>query len=139
MDRFRVLVVDDSSVSVAAIKLAIIGDPMLHFVGAAGTAIEAVSRCQDLDPDVITLDLDIPGGGGLEALATIKTTIATPVVIVSTSTYEGSRVIAEVLKLGADDVFDKQRVLMDAGTFRLVLRAAAQDRVRPVASAEKRR
>ena len=98
---------------------------MLQFVGAAGTAIEAVSRCQELDPDIITLDLDIPGWRWTRSPFQYKKDDCYAVVIVSTLTYEGSHVIAEVLKSGADDVFDKQRVLMDAETFRLILRSGS--------------
>ena len=127
MDRFRVLVVEDSNVSVAAIKLAIGNDPMLHFVGAAGSAMEAVDQCQTLEPDVITLDLDIPGGVAFEALTRIKEAIAKPVVIVSASTYEGSPVIPEVLRLGADACFDKRHVLSQAKAFLAILRSAARD------------
>ena len=129
MDRFRVLVVEDSGVSVAAIKLAIGNDPMLRFVGAAATALEAVYQSRVLEPDVITLDLDIPGGGALQALTEIKAAIAKPVVIVSASTYEGSPVIPEVLRLGADACFDKRHVLSEVKAFLAILRSAAQDNV----------
>ena len=129
MDRYRVLVVEDSGVSVAAIKLAIGNDPMLRFVGAATTALEAVDQCRALEPDVITLDLDIPGGGALQAITKIKAATAKAVVIVSASTYEGSPVIPEVLRLGADACFDKRHVLSEAKAFLAILRSAAQDNV----------
>lgn len=129
MNLVRTLVVEDSGVSAAAIKLAISGDPTLRIVGIAGDVDQAVRLFWELQPDVITLDLDIPGGGGLAALSKVKAVAAVAIVVVSALTYEGSRVISEVLSLGADACFDKRRVLSEAEAFRMVLRSAARDGV----------
>lgn len=127
MDRLGVFVVEDSSVCAAAIRLAISRDPLAAVVGTAVNATEALERCLDLGPDVMTLDLNMPGGGGMEMLQYIKSHCRLPVVIVSASTYEGSPVTGEALALGADACFDKRHLLTHSAEFLAMLRLAAQD------------
>jgi chemotaxis response regulator CheB len=122
MGRLRVFVIDGSTVSAAAIRLALNHDPNFEYCGSAASAAEGVQRCQGLRPDVITLDLSMPEGGGLDMLAEIKAACPTPVVIVSAATYEGSPVIPEAFMRGADACFDKGRVLAEVETFLAVLR-----------------
>jgi chemotaxis response regulator CheB len=127
MDRLGVFVVEDSSVCAAAIRLAISRDPMAAVVGTAANAVEALERCMDLDPDVMTLDLNMPGGGGMEMLHYIKQRCQLPVVIVSASTYEGSPITGEALARGADACFDKRHLLTHSAEFLTMLHLAAQE------------
>lgn len=124
MDRRTVFIVEDSAVCVAAIRLVIDRDPGWRVVGAASNGNDAMGLCAGLDIDVLTLDLHMPGGGGFDMLDDIKARCPAPVVIVSTSTYEGSPVIAEALRRGADACFDKRKLLSDPAGFLAVLRAA---------------
>jgi chemotaxis response regulator CheB len=125
VESLRVFVVEDSTVAAAATRLAIDRDPDWAFVGTAASGTEAIRQCAELHPDVMTLDLNMPDGGGLELLEHIKAHCRVPVVVVSASTYEGSPVIAEALMRGADACFDKRRVLREADMFLRVLRSAA--------------
>jgi two-component system, chemotaxis family, protein-glutamate methylesterase/glutaminase len=127
MDRLGVFIVEDSSVCAAAIRLAISRDPQASVIGTATNAAEALELCQNLRPDVMTLDLNMPGGGGMEMLTYVKGHCQLPVVIVSASTYEGSPVTSEALALGADACFDKRHLLTHSAEFLTMLRLAARD------------
>jgi two-component system chemotaxis response regulator CheB len=106
------LIVEDSKTSLAAMKLALRQAPGWSFT-SAGDGETAMRLCAAIHPDVVLLDLGLPGGGGLELLEAIKSACDVPVVIVSASTYEGSPVTAEALMRGADACFDKARILAD--------------------------
>jgi chemotaxis response regulator CheB len=123
--QLKVLVVEDSAVSFAAIRLAMRLKPGWS-AEMARDADAAMHLCATQPPDVLTLDLTLPGGGGLELLSAIKSTFDLPVVVVSASTYEGSPVTAEALVRGADACFDKTRILTDARKFIDALSAAAR-------------
>ena len=136
MRRSRVFVVDDSTASVIAIRLAISRDNALEYVGSAQDAKEALDRCRNVEADVITLDLNMPNDDGLEMLVAIKAACHAPVVVVSASTYEGSPAVAEALIRGADACFDKRQVLSHVDAFLAVLRAAAQIPSSPLETAK---
>jgi chemotaxis response regulator CheB len=123
--RLKVLVVEDSAVSFAAIRLAMKLMPDWHVEQARDVA-NAIELGATTKPDVITLDLNLPGGGGLDLIGTIKAAFDLPVIIVSASTYEGSPVTAEALARGADACVDKARILSDAPKFLEALDAAVR-------------
>lgn len=126
MSPLGIFVVEDSRVCAAAIRAAITSDPGWSIIGYARDAYSAIDECSRLAPDVITLDLNMPGGGGLDMLSEIKAGCNAPVVIVSASTYEGSPVTAEALRLGADACFDKRNLLTDALSFLGTLRKVVE-------------
>ena len=69
----RVLIVDDHSLVRAGIALLIGGQDDMEPVGQAGTAAEAIRLASELSPDIILLDVTMPGGGGLESLPALAT------------------------------------------------------------------
>lgn len=67
----RVLIVDDSAFMRTAISRMIASDPNISIVGTAGSGIEALQKIPSLNPDVITLDVQMPGLDGLQTLSRI--------------------------------------------------------------------
>ena len=80
---WRVLVVDDSALSREALRHALELDPKLKVAGEAGTGEEAIELVRSLKPDLITMDLQMPGMGGLKAIEAIKAQHPTPIVVIS--------------------------------------------------------
>lgn len=103
----RVLVVDDSAMMRALISRKLNQEPDIEVIGAAGDAAEARQLIKQLDPDVVTLDIEMPGMDGLSFLEKIMALRPTPVIIVSSSTRAGTRSSARALQLGAVNVYAK--------------------------------
>ncbi|MBE9537392.1 MAG: chemotaxis response regulator protein-glutamate methylesterase [Proteobacteria bacterium] len=104
----NVLVVDDSAFMRKAMTKMLESDPTIHVVGLARDGEEGVKLVKDLKPDVVTLDIEMPRMGGLEALKEIMTHTPTPVIMVSSLTEEGAQVTLDALDLGAVDFMAKQ-------------------------------
>jgi two-component system, chemotaxis family, protein-glutamate methylesterase/glutaminase len=104
----NVLVTDDSAFMRTAITRMIESDPTLRVVGSAQSGQEALDKISKLKPDVVTLDVEMPGMNGLETLKQIMQRFPTPVIMVSSITQEGAEVTLEALDLGAFDYVSKQ-------------------------------
>src|SRR5215510_4775037 len=72
MAKTRVLISDDHGVLVAGLRLLINSQPDMEVVAEAGTAREAVREAKRSRPDVVTLDLSMPGGGGVAAIGRLR-------------------------------------------------------------------
>lgn len=108
MERTRVLVVEDSTTVRRRIVEVIEADPQLEVVGEAADGRTAVEQCQRLRPDVVTLDMILPGISGLDATEAIMAWCPTPILIVSSSTNRGELFQTyEALDAGAVDVLEK--------------------------------
>lgn len=118
----RVAVVDDSTFIRKAI-LRMLDDPsLIEVVGSAGSGEELLTHLDEWRPDVITLDLDMPGMGGLATLDRIMVRRPTPVIILSTHSGKGAPLTIEALHRGATDFIDKQQYsLVDFEALRAVL------------------
>ncbi|MEL7199259.1 MAG: chemotaxis-specific protein-glutamate methyltransferase CheB [Pseudomonadota bacterium] len=129
----RVLVVDDSALFRKLLQQKLEKEDDIRVVGAAGDAMEARSMIKALDPDVVTLDIEMPGMDGLSFLEKIMTLRPTPVIVVSGSAQEGAMATAKALQLGATHCYAKSGVGRtirddDGGELaRLVREAAALD------------
>jgi len=104
----RVLVADDSAFMRTALTRMIESDPDLRVSGTAQTGTEAIEKVNFLQPDVVTLDVEMPGMNGLDALKQIMKTCPRPVIMVSSLTREGAETTLEALALGAFDYVPKQ-------------------------------
>ena len=102
----RVLVVDDSAF-VRQRLARLLGAAGMEVVGTARDGNEAVARAQALAPDVVTMDVEMPGGGGLEAVRALLRVHPVPVVMVSARTTQGAAVTVEALAAGAVDFVPK--------------------------------
>jgi two-component system, chemotaxis family, protein-glutamate methylesterase/glutaminase len=104
----RVLVVDDSAFMRTALTRMIASEPNYKVVGTAGTGSDALSKIATLDPDVVTLDIDMPGMDGLEALRCIMNDSPRPVIMVSAATERHADATFNALGAGAFDYIPKQ-------------------------------
>jgi len=104
----RVLVADDSAFMRTALTRMIESDPALRVVGTAQTGLEALEKIATVQPDVITLDVEMPRLNGLETLKRIMQESPRPVIMVSSLTQEGAQTTLEALDYGAFDYLPKQ-------------------------------
>ena len=102
-----VLVVDDSPTMRGLITAALRRDPEIEVLGSACDPLEAREAIKRLNPDVITLDVEMPNMNGLEFLEKIMRLRPMPVVMVSTLTQAGAEVTLAALELGAVDAVGK--------------------------------
>jgi two-component system chemotaxis response regulator CheB len=102
-----VLIVDDSATMRGLIAAALKRDPDIEVLGFANDPIEAREQVKILNPDVITLDVEMPKMNGLEFLEKIMRLRPTPVVMVSTLTQAGAEVTIAALELGAVECIGK--------------------------------
>lgn len=104
----RVLVVDDSMLFCSLLTQEIERDSRFKVVGRCGNGREAVELVRRLDPDVVTLDVEMPVMGGLEALQTIVSLGTSSVVMLSALTESGAAVTLQALEIGAIDFIPKE-------------------------------
>jgi two-component system chemotaxis response regulator CheB len=110
LNPIRVLVVDDSAFVRQALSRMLGGEADIQVVGLAVDGQDGVEKAAALQPDVVTLDIQMPRMGGLEALKRIMAIRPIPVLLLSSLTKEGAGVTLHGLELGAMDFVDKSRV-----------------------------
>ncbi|MGO8794579.1 MAG: protein-glutamate methylesterase/protein-glutamine glutaminase [Candidatus Sulfotelmatobacter sp.] len=103
----RVLVADDSAFMRTALRRMLESDPDIRVIAMARDGRNAVELCEQHDPDVVTLDLEMPVLNGLQALQRIMQTHPRPVIMVSSLTTEGAETTLEAFSLGAFDCIPK--------------------------------
>jgi two-component system, chemotaxis family, protein-glutamate methylesterase/glutaminase len=114
----RVLIVDDSATIRGLLRATIATDSRLAVVGEARDPYEARELIKALDPDVITLDVEMPRMNGLDFLEKLMRLRPTPVVVVSTRTRDKSAEAVRALALGAVDCVDVSRLQVEVGVRR---------------------
>jgi Chemotaxis response regulator containing a CheY-like receiver domain and a methylesterase domain len=132
-DTPRVVVVDDSPFMRGLIG-DLLTDAGVTVVGEAGDGEEALSVVAETRPDVVTMDVEMPGMGGLEALERLMAETPTPVLMLSAHTDEGATVTFEALERGAVDFFAKPGGEVSTGVSREADRLV--EAVRSVADAD---
>jgi two-component system chemotaxis response regulator CheB len=108
MKKIRVLIVDDAVVVRRMVSEALVGDPALEVVGTAANGRIALAKIPQVNPEVVTLDVEMPEMNGLETLAAIRKQYpALPVIMFSTLTQRGAATTIDALSLGANDYVTK--------------------------------
>ncbi len=130
--KIRVLVVDDSAFMRKVISDILNSDPEIEVIGTAKDGVEAVELVQKLQPDVITMDVEMPRMNGLEAVKKIMEIRPTPIVMVSALTKEGSKITFEALEAGAVDFIPKP-----SGSISLDIRKIGEEIIKKVKQAAK--
>src|SRR5919107_615441 len=134
-DPVRVLVLDDSALMRKLIPQILDRDPSIQVVGTAMDGTFGLRKIEELKPDVITLDLEMPRMDGLETLKEIMRRQRMPVIVVSAHTTVGATMTLKALSLGAFDFVAKPKdaasAHMDAIAQELInkIKAAAQTKL----------
>ena len=123
--KITVLVVDDSSFMRRALQRRIEGDPRFVVVGTAADGDEGIEKTLALRPDVVTLDVQMPGRDGISTLKEIVAKSQSRVVMLSAVTADGAQITLDALELGAVDFIPKsqaaeqihEKLLAAAGAF----------------------
>lgn len=110
VDIARVLVCDDSPSYALALKVFLEQDRDLRVVGMCASGEEALAAMPRLRPDLVTMDLELPGVDGLEAVEMIATAHGVPVLVLSAHAARGSQRAAAALGAGALDAFPKHEI-----------------------------
>ena len=137
----RVLIVDDSAVVRQTLSDIFSSDPEIEVIGTAGNPFIAADRIAEQAPDVITLDIEMPGMDGLTFLQKIMTQHPIPVIICSSLAEEGGQSTLRALEYGAVDIIAKPRLgskrFLEESSVMLcdAVKAAAQARPRPYSAA----
>src|SRR5436309_2761346 len=105
--RIRVLITDDSAFMRKVLQSILTADPNMEVVGEARDGREAVSLAEQLRPDVITMDINMPHVDGLQATEMIMSSNPRPIVIVSSESRDGADITLKALELGAIDFVAK--------------------------------
>lgn len=136
LPKYRVLIVDDSAFFRSAIEMILSSDPRLEVIGCAKDAFEAKKMVDNLQPDVITLDVEMPKMDGLEFLRRLMAHSPIPVVMCSTIVTKGSDLLMQALETGAVGVIEKG--LVGSGRHAADLQMQICDTVRGAAMAKLR-
>jgi two-component system, chemotaxis family, protein-glutamate methylesterase/glutaminase len=124
MPALRILVVDDSVVIRQMTSQILVEDPELAIAGVAGDGKIALAKIDQVSPDLVTLDVEMPVMNGLETLAEIrKRQPKLPVIMFSTLTERGAGATIEALSLGASDYVTKPSNTMNQEEARQRIRA----------------
>ncbi|NMP31380.1 chemotaxis response regulator protein-glutamate methylesterase [Thalassotalea sp. M1531] len=107
MSKIKVLIIDDSSVIRSIVREIIESDPLLEVVGEAQDPFVARDQIKKLNPDVLTLDVEMPKMDGITFLSNLMRLRPMPVVMLSTLTTKGADITLEALELGAVDFIAK--------------------------------
>ncbi|HLN26722.1 MAG TPA: chemotaxis response regulator protein-glutamate methylesterase [Gemmataceae bacterium] len=108
MGKIRVLVVDDAVVVRRMVTDVLAADPALEVAGTAANGRIALAKIPQVNPDIVTLDVEMPEMNGLETLAAIRKLYPLlPVIMFSTLTERGAATTIDALSLGANDYVTK--------------------------------
>ncbi|MDP1757902.1 MAG: response regulator, partial [Pseudohongiella sp.] len=104
----QVLVVDDSTFMRKSLSAMMTSDPRIAVAGLARNGEEAIQQVKTLKPDVVTMDVEMPGMNGIEAVRRIMAECPVPIIMVSSLTTEGANDTLKALEYGAVDFISKQ-------------------------------
>ena len=132
----RVLVVDDSALMRKLIPQMLAGEQSIDVVGTAMDGSFCLRKIEELKPNVVTLDLEMPGMNGIDTLKEIMRRQPVPVIVFSSHSTEGASVTMKALGLGAFDFVTKPRdtsahMVETARELIAKIKAASESRIKP--------
>jgi len=110
-DKIKVLVVDDSIIARKYLSRILEESGKIEVIDTAKNGLEAIDKIKKLNPDVVTMDVEMPRLNGIEALKIIMKENPVPVIMVSSLTTDGAKETLESLRIGAVDYISKNDVL----------------------------
>ena len=131
--KIRVIVVDDSALVRSLLAEIINRQPDMECIGSANDPLIAREMIRETNPDVITLDVEMPRMDGIDFLGRLMRLRPMPVVMISTLTERGAEVTMRALELGAVDFVAKPRVGLSSGLTELAAQIVEKIRVAAVA------
>jgi two-component system chemotaxis response regulator CheB len=135
--RIKVLIVDDSALIRGVMKEIVNSQPDMEVVGVAPDPLAARDLIKQTNPDVLTLDVEMPKMDGLDFLERLMRLRPMPVVMVSSLTERGSEITMRALELGAVDFVTKPKISIQSGMLDYTdliaekIRIAARARIKP--------
>ncbi len=137
-EKIKVLIVDDSAVVRQTLSELLASDPEIEVVGTAADPFIAVDKIAQIEPDVITLDVEMPRMDGVTFLEKIMSQHPIPVVICSSLTAEGSETALKALEAGAAEIITKPKLgtkhFLEESRIRIcdAVKAASKTRVKKI-------
>ncbi|MFT8323346.1 MAG: response regulator, partial [Bacillus sp. (in: firmicutes)] len=132
MEKIKVLIVDDSAFMRKLIADFLSEDSRITVVGTARNGEDGIRKIKELQPDVVTLDVEMPVLDGLRALKRIMVENPVPVIMLSSTTKEGADNTIQAIQMGAIDFVGKP-----SGPISLDLHKVKQELIEKVISANK--
>jgi len=136
--RIKVLIVDDSAVVRQLLSRELSRDPQIHVVGAASDPYVARDMIVQLNPDLLTLDVEMPRMDGITFLRKLMAIRPLPVIVLSSLTARGTQTAIEAMSAGAVDVLGKpgSEYSVEGLSIELIARIKVAARTRPTMRAE---
>ena len=132
MKPIRIVVVDDSLTIRAMIETLLERDRRVEVIGIARNGEEAIAMIRAEKPDVVTLDIAMPGKDGLMILDEIMDMEPCPVIMLSSLMREGAPIVAEAMGRGAAACFNKAMIVREARRFVGLIKEVAQGVAAPM-------
>jgi len=110
MSKIKVLIVDDSALVRQVLTEILSSDPEIEVVGTAVDPFAARDKIKQLNPDVVTLDVEMPKMDGITFLSNIMRLRPMPVVMISSLTEQGAEITLQALEIGAIDYVEKPKL-----------------------------
>lgn len=109
-DKIKIMIVDDAAYIRFILSKYFSQDPDIEVIATATNGIDAINKLKDIRPDVITLDIEMPGMNGIDTLKHIMSTDPIPVIMLSSLSPESTDITIKALQYGAIDFINKDNI-----------------------------
>lgn len=134
MKKIKVLIVDDMALVREILATGLAKDPDIEIVGTASDPYIAAKKIEELEPDVLTLDVEMPRMDGVEFLRKLMPQYPLPVVMVSSLTERGKQITLDALAAGAVDFVHKPSSNIDRGLNAMMMELRTKIKIASIAN-----